>query len=201
MASFPDTPVTMLARIAVQRTCESEASWERLFALYEPVIRKCAKSLGAGCDDEDVAQEIFIKLVDVLRNGRYSPSAGKFRSYLMTLIRNELIGRWRKAQVRKSTDHVSIDDEDSALVISVPESVSAEIDAKWYQARHEAAVDHALTKTFMSRQSKDVYRMYVLEERPVAEVMKKFGLTRNTVYQIKTRVEKMIAAIEDELGD
>ena len=43
--------------------------------------------------------------------------------------------------------------------------------------------------------------MYVLEERPVAEVMEKFGLTRNTVYQIKTRVEKMIAAIEDELGD
>ena len=31
--------------------------------------------------------------------------------------------------------------------------------------------------------------------------MEKFGLTRNTVYQIKTRVEKMIAAIEDELGD
>ena len=32
-------------------------------------------------------------------------------------------------------------------------------------------------------------------------ILEKFGLTRNTVYQIKTRVEKMIAAIEDELGD
>lgn len=201
MAAFPDTPATMLAKIAAQRTCESEVAWGRFFGLYEPVIRRCAAAMGAGDDSEDVAQEIFIKLVGILREGRYSPSGGKFRSYLTTLIRHELVSRWRKAQVRQAANHVSLDDPDSALEIAVPDSVSAEIDAKWYRARHDAAVDHVLTKTFISRQSKDVYSMYVVDGRPVGEVMERFGLTRNTVYQIKTRVEKMISAVESEMGD
>lgn len=201
MSAFPDTPVTMLARLAAERTCESQATWARLFGLYEPVIRRCAASLGAGSDDEDVAQEIFVRLVDVLRNGRYSHDAGQFRCYLTALIRNELVGRWRKANVRKAAAHVSLDDADAAPVVSVPESVAADIDAKWYAARHAAAVEHALTKTFLARQSKDVYRAYVLEERPVEEVMDRFGLTRNAVYQIKTRVDKMVAALEREMGD
>ena len=201
MSAFPDTPATMLARLAAQRTCESEATWASVFALYEPAIRKCAAALGAGSDDEDVAQSIFVKLVDVLRNGRYSSDAGKFRSYLTTLVRRELISRWRKAKVRAASRHCSLDDLDESSSPAVPESVAAEIDAQWYRARHEAAVEHVLTKTLLARQSKDVYRMYVLDERPVGEVTDRFALSRNSVYQIKTRVEKMIAAVEAEMGD
>ena len=201
MASFPDTPATMLAKIAAQRTMESEAAWTRLFGLYEPVIRRCAQALGAGGEAEDVAQEIFVKLVEILRNGRYSSEAGKFRSYLTTLIRHELIGRWRKAKSRRSPSHVSVDDEELAPELPVSENITVDIDEKWYRARHEAAVEHVLTKTFLSRQSKDVYRAYVLEERPVAEVAASFGLMRNAVYQIRTRVDKMVAALEAEMGD
>ena len=78
---------------------------------------------------------------------------------------------------------------------------AAVIDAKWRLARHAAAVEHALTKTALSAQSKAVYRAYVLEERPIGDVAAAFGLSRNAVSQIKTRVERMIAAIEAEYGE
>ena len=71
MSAFPDTPVTLLARIAAQVTGkDDEAAWVRLFELYEPAIRKFAEYQGGGSESEAVAQEIFLRLVEVLRGGR-----------------------------------------------------------------------------------------------------------------------------------
>ena len=68
MASFPDTPATLLARIAVQATGHTdEAAWLRFFELYAPAIRKFAAGLGARDEAEDVAQEAFQKLDRVLK--------------------------------------------------------------------------------------------------------------------------------------
>jgi len=39
---FPETPVTLLARLAATCTGESAAGWERFFAQYQPVIQKFA---------------------------------------------------------------------------------------------------------------------------------------------------------------
>ena len=83
----------------------------------------------------------------------------------------------------------------------VDSETAALIDAKWLIARRKAAVEWALTKTALSAQSKAVYRAYVIEERPIGEVAATFGISRNSVSQIKTRVEKMIAAIETEFAD
>ena len=204
MSAFPDTPVTLLSRIAAQVTGRAdEAAWTRLFELYEPAIRKFSELHGAGCDSEDVAQEIFLKLVSVLRRGTFKigGDAGRFRSYLASLIRRELISRWRKANARGLGSNISIDNPDVSIELQVDSETVALIDAKWRLARHEAAVEHALTKTALSAQSKAVYRAYVLEDRPIGEVAKAFGIPNNSVSQIKTRVEKMIAAIEAEYKD
>ena len=45
------------------------------------------------------------------------------------------------------------------------------------------------------------YRAYVLEERPIGEVAKAFGVPNNSVSQIKTRVERMIADYEAMFAD
>ena len=204
MSDFPDTPVTLLARLAAQVTGRSdEAAWVRLFELYEPAIRKFSERHGAGADGEDVAQEIFLKLVGVLRGGGFKVGggAGKFRAYLATLVRRELVSRWRKAQARGGAGCRSLDDPDAGIDVPVDSETAAVIDAKWRLARHAAAVEHTLTKTALSAQSKAVYRAYVLEERPIGEVAAAFGIPNNSVSQIKTRVERMIAAIEAEYGE
>ena len=199
MASFPDTPATLLARIAVEVTGQTdEAAWLRLFELYAPAIRKFAVGLGAHDEAEDVAQEIFLKLVNVLRHGSYRTDAGKFRSYLASMIRHELVGRWRKAQARGVAESIPLGDLEAEP--SVPPEAAAIIDAKWRLARHEAAVEHALTKTALSARSCDIYRAYVLEERPIDEVAARFGVTKNHIGQIKLRVGRMIAALEEGFG-
>lgn len=196
MSAFPDTPKTLLSRMAAQVTGESEASWVRFFDLYQPVIRKFAEYVGAKGEAEDVVQDVFVKLVEVFRKGAYKPDRGCFRAYLATLIRREVVNRWHKAQVRAVDRQVSLDNDDFPVEVAVPSETAAIIDAKWLQARRSAAIEHVLTKTALAQQSKDIYRAYVLEERPIGEVAKSFGVPNNSVSQIKTRVERMITDYE-----
>ena len=201
MATFPDTPVSLLVRLSSERTgiCD-EAGWTRLFELYAPAIKMFAEERGIADESEDVVQDIFMRLVEILRERRVSVGgdAGKFRRYLATLVRNELVSRWRKRKVRGDGVNLSLDDPSSGVEATVDSDAAAIVDAKWRLARRKAAVDWALAKTALSAQSKAVYRAYVIEGRDIADVAASFGISRNSVSQIKTRVERMAAAIEAE---
>ena len=201
MSAFPDTPVSLLARIAAERTGASEASWTRFFELYQPVIVKFAAFSGAGREAEDVAQDVFVKLVEVFRRSAYDPAHGTFRAYLAAMIRHEVVNRWHKAAARAANRHISINNDEHPVELSAPSETAAILDARWRLARHQAAVEHVLTKTALSEKSKAIYRAYVLEERPIEEVAAAFGVPSNTVSQTKTRVARMIAAHEELLGE
>ena len=201
MATFPDTPVSLLVRLSSEKTgiCD-EAGWTRLFELYAPAIKMFAEERGIADESEDVVQDIFMRLVELLRERRVSVGgdAGKFRRYLATLVRNELVSRWRKRKVRGDGINLSLDDPSSGVEATVDSDAAAIVDAKWRLARRKAAVDWALAKTALSAQSKAVYRAYAIEGRDIADVAASFGISRNSVSQIKTRVERMAAAIEAE---
>ena len=201
MSALPDTPVTMLARLAARVTGESESAWVRFFDLYQPVIRRFAEYAGAkGADSEDIAQDVLVKLVQVFRSGRYNPYKGRFRSFLAAITRREVINRWHKSMVRAEDRLVSLDsDSVHEPEVAVSPAAYAALDVKWRLARHDAALEHVLTKTALSAKSKAIYRAYVLESRPIGEVSGMFGISRNAVSQVKTRVERMVADFEKML--
>lgn len=199
MSAFPETSATLLAKLAAQVTGEDEANWVRFADLYVPAMRDFARSRG-DCDADDVVQEVLAGLVAVFRGNRFSPRAGKgnFRAYLAKMIRNRLYMAYRRERSRGLGRMVEIDDAE----VSVPaDSVTAGLDAEWAAARRRAAVEHVLTKTLVSDLNKNLYRAYVLEERPIDEVVRIFGVTRNQVSQAKTRIGRMVDAIEAEFGD
>ena len=194
MSAFPETSATLLAKLAAQVTGEDEANWVRFADLYVPAMRDFARSRG-DCDADDIVQEVLAGLVAVFRGNRFSIREGKgnFRAYLAKMIRNRLYMAYRRERSRGLGRTVEIDDAE----VSVPaDSVTAGLDAEWVAARHRAAVEHVLTKTLVSDLNKNLYRAYVLEERPINEVVRLFGVTRNQVSQAKTRIGRMVAAIE-----
>ena len=144
--------------------------------------------------------KVLEKLVDVLRNGKYDPSAGRFHSYLATMICNEVHMQHRKDEVRRQEDHVTID---GAITDALPDGgadAAEQMDADWQRAVVSAAVEHVLTKSALSDRDRKVYRAYVQENKPIEQVAADFGITRNLVSQIKTRIERRIAAIGRELA-
>ena len=149
---------------------------------------------------DDVVQEVLAGLVEIFRGGRFSvrEGYGNFRAYLAKMIRSRLYMAYRKEKARGLGATVPLDD----VEIAVPgDSVIAALDLEWAEARHQAAVEHALTKTLVSDLNKSIYRAYVLEGRPIGVVAEKFGVTRNQVSQAKMRVGRMVAALEAEFGD
>ena len=197
MSAFPETSMTLLRKIAVRVTGEREAAWVRFFGLYEPAIKRFVAYHDSAHDPDDVVQDIFLKLVNVVQSGGYDASKGSFRAFLSTMIRRHLVSLYRKDQARGAGQQVNIDDVDPA----VPADVAEQIDMKWRLARHQSAIEHVLTKTAMSAQSRAVYRAYVEDEMPLDDVIAKFGVTKATVYKIKSRVEQMAAIIEEEFSD
>ena len=192
---FPNTSITLLQSIAAEKTGGNEEEWARFFELYHPAMRRFVQMKTSRNDVDDIVQDVLVKLVDVLRNGKYTPQPGvKFRSYLARLLYNELVSHFRRDQVRGDGNFVPVDDVD----LPVDGDAAVAIDIQWRLALHESAVEHVLTKTALAEQSKAVYRAYAVDERPIDEVAAEFGITKNYVSQIKTRVDRMVAAVEDQ---
>ena len=199
MSFFPQTSLTLLQKLAVEVTGGNEAAWVRFFALYTPAIRRFVEWNDKTHEPDDVIQDVYLKLVEILRTGSYQPDKARFRTFLATLIRRHLISLYRKDQARGGDRNFSLDELVEVPTVSPTQGDA--LDRQWAEAKHAAAVEHVLTKTAMSQRNKQVYRAHVLEGRSADEVAATFGITKNLVGQIKFRVEKAIAIIEEEFAD
>ena len=197
---IPDTPKTLLRKIAEYANGDDAAEWARFVELYAPVIRQFVsvrEDVGA-TDADDIVQEIFVRLVDVLRAGIYRPEKGRFRAYLGTMVRRLLIDRHRRALARGAGYEVPVDDVE--LLAETPD-VAEYVDRRLAEARHAAAVEHVLSRTMLDARTVAAYRAYALEDEPAAEVASRLDLTVNALRQIKYRVGRMIAAVEAQYGE
>ena len=206
MSAFPVTSVTLIAKIKDLGPGRDSAEWVRFWDSYSLAIRNFAALKGGEENADDIVMAVLGKLVDVLRDGRYVPEKGRFHSYLATMIVNEVRMAHRREAVRGGDMKVSLDaqgpgENANPLVdtIAASEGNSDEIDADWRKAVLESAVEHVLTRTALSDRDRAVYRAYVQQGLPIGEVAEKFGLSRNSVSQVKTRIERRIIAFGREL--
>lgn len=200
MSFFPPTSLTLLQKLAVEITGKNnDAAWVRFFNLYTPAIRRFVEINDKVHDPDDVVQEVYLKLVEVIREGRYNAEKAKFRTFLALLIRHELISLYRQDKARHLSNHCSIDELTEE--IAAPSSQYSQIDLTWAKAKHEAAVEHVLTKVAMKDQTRQIYRDYVLKNRPIEEIIETFGVSADIVYKVKNRLNKMIEVVEMEYAD
>ena len=192
---IPDTPKTLLRKIAESANGDDSAEWARFVELYTPVIRQFVsvrEDVGEA-DTDDVVQEIFVRLVDVLRTGTYRPEKGRFRAYLGTMVRRLLIDRHRRVLARGAGNSVSA--EEVELLSETPDAAEV-VDMRLREACHVAAVEHVLSRTMLDAGTVAAYRAYALDGESAADVAARLGITVNALRQIKYRVGRMIAAVE-----
>ena len=198
--AFPVTSITLIQKFKAMPPGGDEAHWVRFWDLYAPAMRQFAVWKGGEKNADDIVMKVLEKLVDVLRQGKYDPKAGRFHSYLATMISNEVHMQYRRDEARRQEDHVTIDSGMSETLLDGGADAAEQLDADWQRAVVAAAVEHVLTKSALSDRDRRVYRAYVQENKPIEQVASEFGITRNLVSQIKTRIERRIAAIGRELA-
>lgn len=195
---FVTTQLTLLMKLAERESGESEIAWSRFFELYYPAMVKYASLFCNETEAEDIAQNILIKLVDILRNKRYKRrQVGSFRAYLKMLIRNEFIDFHRAELSRGRGRTVPIE----TLELAHMSDPAMRMDAEWKVAIRAVATEHVLTKTVMSELMREAYRLYVLEGMSVKDVSKRLGVTQKYVSLAKSRINRRIAAVEAVYGE
>ena len=206
MSAFPVTSVTLIAKIKNLSPGEDSAAWVRFWDAYQGAIRAFAALKGGEQNADDIVMQVLGKLVDVLRSGQYTPEKGKFHSYLATMIVNEVHMAHRKDVVRQKDKSIPIDapvggDEGRTVAdtLAAQGGSPEDLDEDWRKAVLASAREHVLLRTALSDRDRNVYRAYAIEGEDIGDVSRKFGISRNFVSQIKTRIEKRIVAAGREM--
>jgi RNA polymerase sigma-70 factor (ECF subfamily) len=179
-------------------------AFERFSRLYRPgIVSRCRAQGLQQADAEDVTQAILLKLWDALRSFDYDPERGKFRSYLVQVVRNAVTDHFRQRErhaephaVGRATAHEMIlYREDSAgggppahsggsvdkLASAVEETVGS---AEWEAiARVKSRVDARTWECFVLRE---------VERLSVEDVMTATGKREGAIYQVVYRIRKRI---------
>ena len=193
--SYPETSATLLRTLREARSGVDDVAWARFVDMYGPVVHHLGRLLSPGISDadtDDAVQDVFVKLVNILRSGAYDPAKGKFRTYLSTLVRRLLIDRYREAAARRRDRQVEIE---VAEEIAVEDDPGAWMDAKWRIACRMAAERRVMEESALAEQSREVWRLLSVEGLSVKDAARRLGIPSNTVSKVKRRIETRIAAV------
>ena len=192
--SYPETSVTLLRTLREARSGVDDAAWARFVDMYGPVVHHLVRLLSPGISDADTdeaVQDVFVKLVDILRSGAYDPAKSKFRTYLSTLARRLLIDRYREA-VRRQSRNVGLEAAEDVTFEGDP---GEWMDAKWRVACRMAAERRVMEESALSEQSREAWALLSKDRLSVKDAAKRLGVSANTVSKIKRRMEARISAM------
>ena len=193
--SYPETSATLLRTLREARSGVDDVAWARFVDMYGPVVHHLVRLLSPGISDvdtDDAVQDVFVKLVDILRSGAYDSAKGKFRTYLSTLVRRLLVDRYREAAARRRDRQVELD---AAEQIGIDDDPGAWMDAKWRVACRMAAERRVMEESALAEQSREVWRLLSVDGLSVKDAARRLGIPSNTVSKIKRRIETRIAAV------
>ena len=193
--SYPETSATLLRTLREARSGVDDVAWARFVDMYGPVVHHLVRLLSLGISDadtDDAVQDVFVKLVKILRSGTYDSAKGKFRTYLSTLVRRLLVDRYREAAARRRDRQVEIK---AAEGIAVEDDPGAWMDAKWRIACRIAAERRVMEESALAEQSREVWRLLSVEGLSVKDAARRLGIPSNTVSKTKRRIETRIAAV------
>ena len=193
--SYPETSATLLRTLREARSGVDDVAWARFVDMYGPVVHHLVRLLSPGISDadtDDAVQDVFVKLVNVLRSGAYDSAKGKFRTYLSTLVRRLLVDRYREAVARRRDRQVELD---AAEQIGIDDDPGAWMDAKWRIACRMAAERRVMEESALAEQGREVWRLLSVEGLSVKDAAHRLGIPSNTVSKTKRRIETRIAAV------
>lgn len=197
MNRIPDTPKTLLDELARGEMID-EFKWRQFDEMYRPVVAffLVQRFGNLSHESDDVVQDVMIKLIDILRNGRYDSSRSRFRTYLRTLVANTAIDRIRRLKRFEDIPLETID-------WTGRETSEAELgflDRQWAEACFAAARKHVLENTPVSDAHRDIF--IALENGESDDsVARRHGLTNAAIRQIRHRINKAITAYARSLAD
>lgn len=190
------TRPTFLYRL---REWEDAASWEEFHRLYRRLIYGRARRSGLPHEDaEDVAQDVFKRVAETIKDFDLNPERGSFRGWLMQLTHWRIADQFErrgKVPVAKSSSPLHGATQGGTATIErvpAPESEEDDWDDGWHRHILVAAVER-LAKRVQPRHFQ-TFELYVRQQWPVLKVSAELGINPASVYLISHRLTKQLKA-------
>ena len=191
MANVPATSTTLLRDL----TDSQHVRWGEFVRRYRPMMESYLRSRYPDLEVEDIISETLTALVGVLKDYRYSPDeTGSFHNYLTGILKHKALYR-RRVAARHAKDVVAF--RDSAE--RVDDSRVMDEEQKWKETVFAIAVRQLMADETIQDRTKQVFlRVAINHESPDA-VADSFGLKRNAVDQMKSRMMIKLREIVESL--
>ena len=129
----------------------------KLYETYQPAVQAYVRRLGRiPADAEDLTQEFFLRFIAKGQFLRARQERGKFRTFLLTSLKNFLVNEWERSAAKKRGGdqiHVSVEGEgheDGGPSLEIPDHRTADraFEQNWAmillaRVRARLAADHA----------------------------------------------------------
>ena len=160
---------------------ENTAAWNRLFDLYAGFVFSMARHKGLKPEDaDDIVQVVFADLARNLPTFKYDRKKGRFRSYLTGLV------NWRVM------DRLKASKRDAELKANFwEEAKAAGGDDDFSEREWQAAAMEEALRRMKPSVSPEHYAAFVasaVEGQDTDVVTKLYGISRDTLYQIRKRL-------------
>jgi RNA polymerase sigma-70 factor (ECF subfamily) len=183
--SESSTHPSLLLRL--RNTTDAEA-WQTFVQVYAPVIYGYTRKRGVqDADAADITQDVLTRVSRALRTFEYQPLRGRFRDWLGTVTRHQLL-RFLDRQQRQQQ---VVGDGRAA---DLEQAIAPEADAEWTAAFHAQLLRAALERIRPHFEA-DTWRIFERvwqENRPALETAQEVGVTIDKVYAAKMRVLKRL---------
>ena len=202
MANIPTTSTTLLRDLASDA---QHVRWGEFVTRYRPMMEAFMRERFPSLDADDVIQETLIAVCAALPSYRYVPDEkGYFHNYLTGILRNKALRQLHKDQrqaeiAEMAGSRVPCDRDGRAVAPRPPPGMMAADEQSWRETLVEIALQQLMNDESIQSRTRQVFlRVAVNGEKP-DDVAAAFGIERNAIDQIKSRMMPRLQKIVSEL--
>lgn len=180
------TRASLLSRL---QDLENQEGWREFFLAYWRLIYNFARKAGLeDADAQDLVQETMLAVSKAMPGFRYDRSRGRFRTWLLTIVRTRLANHWER-QGRRQRLETAVQNEPDA-------EVSTDLEKCWEEEWNVRVVSSALERLRQRTHGRQ-FLFFDMVERQGVTVDKAAAATGFNVahgYVIRHRLRRMLRA-------
>lgn len=185
---------TSLSLIARCRQSSDNDGWNRIVALYKPLLRRWLSAYEVqDADADDLIQEVLAVVARELSTFDHNQRDGAFRNWLRRILINRLREHWRQRD-RAQAPTGGTDLLRQLNELEDPHSCQSRI---WNQEhdRHLTQQLLAMVEPQFTESTRAAFRQLVLEGNSPEEVAADLGISLSAVFTAKSRVLRELRRI------
>ncbi|HEX2750125.1 MAG TPA: sigma-70 family RNA polymerase sigma factor [Verrucomicrobiales bacterium] len=179
--------VTRASLMSRLQDWENQEGWREFFTGYWRLIYNFACRAGLGdADAQDVVQETMLAVSKAMPGFRYDRSKGRFRSWLMTVVRTRLANHWERLGRRQRLE--------AAAEERVPDEKASDLEKCWEEEWTVRVVSGALERLRQRIQGRQFLFFDMVERQGIAmdKAAAATGFNVAHGYVIRHRLRRML---------